>query len=152
MEDELVDTWNINCRIGLYLLNSIDEGAMSVKPDKGRSVRSQFCHMHAVRLMWLKSGAPNLLEGLDKLDSDTATKDQISGALEASAAAIGTMVAQSAGAGNRVKGFKPHTTAFVAYMIAHESHHRGMVELGLRQAGTPISDKVSYGIWEWGSR
>ena len=51
-----------------------------------------------------------------------------------------------------MKGFKPHITAFLGYIIAHESHHRGQIALSLKQAGHALDRKVGYGIWEWGVR
>lgn len=152
MGTDLVETWEINNRIGLYLLDSIPQEDLGLKGEKGRTISGQFRHMHQVRMMWLKAAAPNLLEGLEKVESDTATKAEVASALEASGKAIATMIEENSGEGQRVKGFKPTTTAFVAYLISHESHHRGMAELSLRQAGRPISDKISYGLWEWGSR
>ena len=152
IEEDLVDAWEINNRINLFLLDAIEEPGLSTKPVKGRTPRSQFAHMHNVRLMWLKSAAPELLEHLDKLDGDKATKAEIAAALVASGAAIATLISTSCGPDKRVKGFKPHTAAFVTYIVSHESHHRGMTELTLRQTGFPVSDKVSYGLWEWGTR
>jgi hypothetical protein len=48
-----------------------------------------------------------------------------------------------------VKGFKPHAAAF---LVSHESHHRGQIALTLKQAGHPLEKKVAFGIWEWGTR
>jgi hypothetical protein len=54
--------------------------------------------------------------------------------------------------GGRVKGFKPHATAFVGYLISHEAHHRSQIILALKQEGQPLDKKILYGIWEWGTR
>lgn len=51
-----------------------------------------------------------------------------------------------------LKRFKPHSVAFLGYLISHESHHRGQIVLSLKQAGFPVSRKVAYGIWEWGTK
>jgi uncharacterized damage-inducible protein DinB len=55
-------------------------------------------------------------------------------------------------ADGKVKGFKPHATAFLGYIISHESHHRGQLIATLKQAGIPLDKKVLYGMWEWGTR
>jgi uncharacterized damage-inducible protein DinB len=52
----------------------------------------------------------------------------------------------------KVKNFKPGVVAFLGYVIAHESHHRGQIILSLKQSGHSVSKKVGYGIWEWGVR
>ena len=48
--------------------------------------------------------------------------------------------------------FKPHTAAFLGYLISHESHHRGQIALSLKQAGKPLDKKIGFGMWEWGVR
>ena len=51
-----------------------------------------------------------------------------------------------------MKGFKPHVTAFAGYLISHESHHRGQIVWTLKDAGHPVDQKTSFGLWEWGVR
>jgi uncharacterized damage-inducible protein DinB len=152
--NQLVETWQIHDRINLYLLDAIDaESLSSHSASKGRSVGEQFAHLHNVRLMWLKSAAPELLQGLVKVENEQANdKKLLAKSLTASGKAIDALLTQSLEAGGKVRGFKPHAAAFLGYLISHESHHRGQIALTLKQAGTPLDKKVSYGIWEWGVR
>ncbi|MBL8040278.1 MAG: hypothetical protein JNM04_02905 [Chthonomonas sp.] len=50
------------------------------------------------------------------------------------------------------KALSPHRTAYVGYLISHETHHRAQAELILREFGAALPDKVAYGLWEWGVR
>ena len=108
--------------------------------------------MHNVRLMWLKAAAPELLEGLSKIENEAAAdKKLLKKSLEDSGKAVSKLFEQTEAAG-KVKGFKPHAAAFFSYLISHESQHRGQIALTLKQAGHPLDKKVAYGIWEWGVR
>lgn len=149
---DIIETWNINNRINLYLLNAIEESHLgSVSSSKGRNVGEQFAHMHNVRLMWLKVAEPDLLKGIDKIEKDKITKKQLQAGLEKSAKAISTLF-EHAAKSNKIKGFKPHPAAFLGYLVSHESHHRGQIMLALKQSGHPVDQKTQYGIWEWGVR
>ena len=154
MEDQLVETWNIHDRIHRYLLDAIPPEALGcVSASKGRTVAEQLAHVHNVRLMWLGSAAPELLEGLQKIEKGMAMdKEALATALTASGKAVEALLRKSFAGGGRIKGFKPHAAAFLGYLISHESHHRGQIVLTLKQAGHPIDKKTAYGIWEWGVR
>jgi uncharacterized damage-inducible protein DinB len=149
----LIETWQIHNRIHLYLLDAIaTESLNDQAASKGRTVGEQFAHIHNVRLMWLKSAAPELLESLLKLEKDmTLTVSDLKTHLSQSSEAIEKVINMGLETG-KVKGFKPHPTAFVGYLIAHEAHHRGQITLSLKQSGHPIDKKTQFGLWEWGSR
>lgn len=154
MEDQLLDTWNIHNRINLYMLDAIDPEALSLpSPVKTWNVAEQFAHIHNVRLMWLKSAAPELMDGLEKIEKKLAgDKNLLRASLEKSSQAIETLLRNAFAAGGKIKGFKPHAAAFLGYLIAHESYHRAEVGIVLNQVGHPLDKKVAFGMWEWGTR
>jgi uncharacterized damage-inducible protein DinB len=151
--EALIETWKINDRLNRYLLAAIPPEALATKLEKGKTVAANFSHIHNVRLMWLKVCAPDLHAGLTKFEgghpSEAETMDV---ALVASGLAIEEVLRRAGTPEGKVKGFKPHAAAFVGYLISHESFHRAMAEIALRQAGTPLDQKTEYGLWEWGSR
>jgi uncharacterized damage-inducible protein DinB len=153
-ENQFLETWDIHNRINLYLLEAIEPAALgSYSASKGRSAGEQFAHLHNVRLMWLKAAAPELLDRLVKIEKEQADDKQLlRKSLLTSGEAIRSLLSRSAQSEGKVKGFKPHATAFLGYLISHESHHRGQIVLSLKQAGHSVDKKTAYGIWEWGVR
>ncbi|HEY6408726.1 MAG TPA: DinB family protein [Ktedonobacteraceae bacterium] len=154
LSEQLLDTWNIHDRINLYLLDAIPPDALTgVSTSKGRSVGEQFRHIHNVRLMWLQPAAPEFMEGLVKIEKEqAANKELLQHSLAASGRAIAMPLSKGIDDGGKIKGFKPHVTAYLGYMISHESYHRAEIGMILTQSGHPLDKKISYGMWEWGTR
>jgi uncharacterized damage-inducible protein DinB len=153
MHEQLVDTWRIHNRINLFLVTAIDPAALHAElPFRGRTVAEQVGHMHHARLIWLKAAAPDLLGDLAKIERGAdLTREHLVEALTASGHAMELLLERGLAAG-RIKGFKPHASGFLGYLIAHESHHRGQIVLTLKAVGHPIDRKTLYGMWEWGVR
>jgi uncharacterized damage-inducible protein DinB len=148
----LLRAFEIHSRITIYLIENLDPAAWRAVPPggKGRDIAALATHIHSVHGMWLKAaGVADLPAALDK---STVTREQAVAALKASAEALRSLIATSLETGVRVKNFKPDTTAFVAYLIAHDSHHRGQIAMLARQVGFPLDKKASFGLWEWGVR
>jgi uncharacterized damage-inducible protein DinB len=154
MEEQLLETWEIHNSIVLYVLDAVSPEALKGAPGaKGRSAGEMFAHIHNVRLMWLKASAPDLLEGVAKVEkADAANKEVLRSSLEASGRVVSSLLKRAVESGGKVKGFKPHAAAFLGYLISHESYHQGEIGMVLGQSGHPLDKKTAYGMWEWGVR
>lgn len=150
----LLETWNIHQRIHLYLLEALSEEALAASPGKtGRGIGEQLHHIGKVRLMWVKQSAPELMSDRAEEPDKTIAGDKqaLRGFLEHTSGLVERLLAKGLAEG-KIKGFKPHPTAFLGYLIAHEAHHRGQIVLLAKQLGYPLDKKTSFGLWEWGVR
>ena len=152
LSEQLLDTWRISVRIGLYALDGIDAEGLAAADLTGRTPGQQFAHLHRVRRMWLEHTAPDLHAAVGDIeDASVGDSEVLRAALQASGGAIEELLRRGLDTG-RIKGFKPHPTAFLGYLVAHEAYHLGDIGVRLSRAGHPLSKKVSYGLWEWGVR
>jgi len=87
-----------------------------------------------------------------QLDKSTVKPAQARKALAASHAAVDKLVAGALEGDGRIKNFPPDAVAFVAYLIAHEAHHRGQICSLARQLGHRLPNAVTFGMWEWNKR
>ncbi len=149
----LLNSYDINDRINHFLIGAIPPEAWKLKaPDgKGRNIASIAAHMHNVRLMWLKAaGKTKTLP--DKLESADTTPETAVAALTGSCQALREVLSAALSTDGKIKGFKPDAAGFLAYLLAHDAHHRGQMSMLARQRGHPISQSAMFGMWEWGKR
>lgn len=103
--------------------------------------------------MWLKQAAPDLIGELRKIEKEDAIdKRLLHQSIFDSGRAMNMLIAKAMESEGKIKGFKPHLTAFLGYLVSHESHHRGQITLSLKQSNHPLSKKILFGMWEWGVR
>jgi len=152
MLDELLEAWRTNNRISLYLIDHISDAGMNCTLSKrgGRDVARQFAHLHNVRVWHLKKRAKDLADGLTTFETKVIPdKAQLTAALDASSVAIETFLEGVLTGRAKRRGFKKGVFTTLAYLVAHESHHRGSILLTLKECGHKLDQKTQYAIWAW---
>ena len=153
LDEALVEAFAVNERMNQFLLENLDEDAWRAEPPggKGRTIAAIVAHIHNVRHMWLSVSAKGSAIP-EKLDRYTVTPAQARRALAKSGEAMRRFLEASLSAGGRVKDFPPGVVGFFAYAISHDAHHRGQICLLARQAGFPLPNEATYGMWDWSKR
>jgi uncharacterized damage-inducible protein DinB len=152
MQDELLEAWRTNNRINLFLIDHIENAGMNCTLSQrgGRDVAGQFAHMHNVRIWHLKKRARDLAKGLTVFPTKVSPgKAQLTKALNASSKAIEVFLAGVLAGKPKRRGFKKGVFTTLAYLVAHESHHRGSILLTLKQSGYALDKNYRDGIWGW---
>src|ERR1700744_318330 len=141
------------------VLEHLDPAAWRAKlpGSKGRTIAAIFSHVHNIRRKWLRLSAPHLKLPAP-LDRASCTQKQVRAALAESAARCSEMLADALSQPpNQVETFHrdgwakpwPAGAAMLAYMISHDAHHRGQVNMLAHQLGFPLPMKAVSGIWAW---
>ena len=158
LDQAAVRIFAANEQVNQILLEELEPAVWRAKPPgKVRSIAAIFCHMHNVRLKWVRLTAPHLKLPL-QLSRTQSTPEQARAALAASATRCQEMLAEAlSGDGARVSQFLrdgwaapwPVGPEMLCYMVAHEAHHRGQVCMLAHQLGFPLSTQVTSGMWNW---
>jgi uncharacterized damage-inducible protein DinB len=148
MKEQLTEAWLTSNRVNLQFIDALSDEEMkkTLSTRGGRTIYQQLVHMHEVRLRWLEIITNN--KGLP-LNKNAFNKLLLREAFEISAQAIAGLIDHSWANGGKLKGFKKGLIPFIAYLIAHEAHHRGHALLTLKQSGVPLPDRLKWGLWEW---
>lgn len=149
-ENELLDAWQLNNKVTLYLLENIDPTWLQAKiQEKGRSIGEQFVHINNIRSYWI--GKVSKKEDL-KIDKKyRKDKERLSKSLNITGSKM-TETLKSILDTGKIKGYKPHPLAFYSQMISHESHHRGQIMMTISRNDLPISKTVNFGLWNWNNK
>ncbi len=152
MIKQIIETWHINNRVNLMLLDAISEEGIQCTLSKrgGGTPAKQFAHIHNVRLYRLENYAKEIYETQKKIElKSKITKELLNKRLTDSASAVERWIKEESDADGKIKGFKKGTVVFLGYIISHEAHHRGNILLTLKQCGYKLPAEITYGIWAW---
>jgi len=153
MLEQLVETWQINHRVTLRLLDALSDDALNatLSTRGGRDVARQLAHVHEIRLTFAETTSKtNRTARLPRFaKGERLSKKQLRAALDASAEGVETSIREAWANGGKTPGFKRGVMPMVGYLIAHESHHRGNILLTLKQTGHGLTDELKWGLWDW---
>ncbi len=146
---DLLETWKVNHKVTVYLLEHIAPEWLTTKlGGKGRTIGEQFVHINNIRSMWINKVGKKIDVKIDK--KEAKDKQALKTALLFSAEHMLSTL-ENVLMDNHIKGYKPHSAAFLGQMIAHEAHHRGQIMTTITRNELPISKSVNYGLWGWNS-
>ena len=148
---QILAVWRRHNEILLYLLAQIPAEGLAAVPSgsRGRDVARQFGHLNRVRLGWLSYHMTGKRPALPRGDKGPRpTRAQLRKALVKSGVEIDLYARGSLQGGTRPRLFGREIVRWLAYLISHESHHRGQVMLALKQNCMRLPDAVAVqGLW-----
>ena len=156
----MAETYAVNDRMNQLVLEHLDPRAWrAILPGAARirNIAAIFSHVHNVRRKWLRLSAPHLKLPV-QLSHTRCTQEQVRAALAESAARCCEMLEDAmVRPEKRVETFLrdgwgkpwPAGGAMLAYMLAHDAHHRGQICMLAHQLGFPLPGEAGYGLWAW---
>jgi len=153
MKEQLLQAWQTSQQKNLLLYDATSDAGMqkTMNTRGGRTIGDQWLHLHKVRASWLEICGKKLDKKLKPVEKTAVyNRKQTRAMLVESAAVIEALIHWSWDHHiGKLSGFKNGLIPFIAYLMAHEAHHRGNMLLTLKLSGEKVEDKVKFGLWEW---
>ena len=154
---EILDTWRTNNQVSIFLVRRLPRKIwpQEISGRQGRTVRRLASHIHNTRCMWIKMVGEKIVRVPPRVDYRRVTQTQLVAALERSNKALLKIFEASLDNNGKLPtvppwmNVQPEVVHFMAYLIAHEGHHRGQLTMIAHQLGHRLPDEVRYGLWQW---
>ena len=149
----MTTAWQKNHDANIYLLRQIPaEALMDRYSERTRTVAAQFAHIHNVRVYQLEKRGKEMLGRLQGFERGAQPgRKTLVETLNRSSAAIANLLVMC-GQGNKVKGWHGTPASWLAYLVAHEAHHRALALVSLRMSKRKLPEELKYNIWNWGKK
>ena len=150
--DSLVETWLVNNRINLTVLEQLSQEALetTLSTRGGRTVGMELAHLLDNRRRHLDKRDPERAARVPVVTREQGhDRERLRDGFEASGEEWAQLLRAAAEEGGAVKGNKRGVLNLMSYLMAHDAHHRGRILLTLKAAGVKRPKDLGYAIWDW---
>jgi uncharacterized damage-inducible protein DinB len=162
LADAVLATWKTNNRVTTFLFENLPSvlWPLPVAGTSRRTVRTVAGHIHNARCMWIKMlGQRNGIRVPKRVSLHTVTREELLPALERSSRGVVELLELGIDRGGRIPAsgvawvnLPTDVVHVLAYLVAHEGHHRGQIVMLARQTGHRLPMEITSGLWQWSKR
>ncbi|HEX6176775.1 MAG TPA: DinB family protein [Thermoanaerobaculia bacterium] len=160
----ILPVWHTANRVTTFLVENLPRDLMTaaLPASPRRTIGTLVTHLHNVRCMWVRTlGEEHGLVPPEKIDrAHVLQRRQLVAALQRSGRAVGKLLQLGCDHGGTIppsrryvwRNLQLDVGHVLAYLVAHEAHHRGQIVMAARELGRSLSAETTEGLWQWRQR